>query len=162
MKRIYILRHGKAEESYDKADFERELIDKGERKTKKIAKYLSTKNLSIDLVLVSLAARTQQTADIIREDLSISKKKIQLEKALYLASLNSILEVIYAIPDHIENIILVGHNPGVSSLATYLSGEEVDWMPTSAVAAIELKVKKWHDIPGAKSKLLFYTKPADL
>lgn len=162
MKRIYIVRHGKAEEGIGKADFERNLIAKGERKTKKIANYLANKKVKVDWVLASMAHRTKQTAHIIIEELSIGETKFQEEKALYLASVNSILEVIYGVSDSIEDLLLVGHNPGVSSLATYLSNEDIDWMPTSAVVALELKTDKWHEIPQAKSKLMFYTIPADL
>lgn len=163
MKKIYLIRHGKAEEGYDKSDFERNLIEKGERKTKKTADFLFSQNVKIDLMLVSMAHRTQQTAQIIADKLDIPNSKIQIEKTLYLASTNGILNEIFALNDQIENIMIVGHNPGISSLAVYLSNsEDVDWMPTSGVAAIEIKTDQWTEIPNAKSKLIFYKTPAKL
>lgn len=163
MKTIYLIRHGKAEEGAGKADFERDLIGKGEKKTKKISSFLSNQKVKVDLMLVSLANRTKKTATILAEDLSISNSKIQIEKALYLASSNGILDVIFEVDNRINNLMIIGHNPGISSLATYLSNnDDLDWMPTSAVAAIEFKTDKWEDLPNAKSKLVFYKKPADL
>jgi phosphohistidine phosphatase len=163
MKRIYLIRHGKAEEGFGKSDFERDLIDKGIKKTKKVAAFLAQQNPQIELMLVSMASRTIQTAEIVAEHLSIPESAVQIEKALYLASSNGILDTIFGVDDQIENLVIVGHNPGISSLATYLSKkEDLDWMPTSAIAAIELKTDKWNKIPDAKSKLIFYKKPADI
>lgn len=161
MKRIYLIRHGKAEEGFGKTDFERNLMPKGEKKTRKTAAFLADNNISIDLMLVSMANRTQQTAGILAGILSIPETKIQIERSLYLASTNEMLDTIYGVDDHIDNLMLVGHNPGISSLASYLSNTDIDWMLTSAVAAIELNTTKWNEIPNAKSKLLFHKKPAD-
>jgi len=163
MKRIYLIRHGKAEEGLDKADFERNLIDKGERKTRKMAAFMSDQKIKVDLMLVSMSNRTKQTAQILADEFSVSPGKIKIEKTLYLASTNSILDVIFGVDNQVENLVVVGHNPGISSLAVYLSKkEDLDWMPTSAVTAIEFKTNKWEDIPNAKCKIMFYKKPADL
>ncbi len=162
MKKIYLIRHGKAEDGYDKTDFERELITKGEKKTKKIAQLLADKKITVDLMLVSMAQRTKQTAEILADAMSVSKKKIQEEKALYLASTNGILEVIYGVDEQIDHLVLVGHNPGISSLASYLCNEAIDWLPTSAVVAIEIKTDQWNKIPDARGTLDFYIKPSDI
>lgn len=162
MKRIYLIRHGKAEDGYGKADFERSLIAKGEKKTRKIAQFLLEKHIKVDQLLVSMANRTKETAVLIADILEISRDKIIDEKALYLASTTSILNVIYGVDDTVENIMIVGHNPGISNLATYLSGEDIDWMPTSSAVAISLKTHEWNDIPNAKSQLEFYIKPSEL
>lgn len=163
MKKIYLIRHGKAEEGYGKSDFERDLIEKGEKKTKKTADYLKDQKVKTDLVLVSMANRTKQTASIIADTLSIPSSKIQIEKALYLASTNGILNVIYGVSDDVDHLMLVGHNPGISNLAVYLSDQEaLDWMPTSAVVAIQIDTDKWNKIHSAKSSLEFYKKPADI
>ena len=39
------------------------------------------------------------------------------------------------LPDDIETVVLVGHNPGIEDLASFLTGESVA-MPTSALAVI--------------------------
>lgn len=161
-KRIYIIRHGKAEEGYGKSDFERDLMPKGIKKTQKVAQYLKSKDIRPQLLLVSMAHRTIQTAEIIRNTLSLSPSIIQEEKGLYLASINSILNEIFATEDAVDELMIIGHNPGISSLATYLCKKEIDWMPTSAIVGVELKLDKWNEISTVKGKMLFYVKPADL
>lgn len=162
MKRIYLLRHGKAEDSFDKSDFDRELIPKGKKKTTKVAQYLKKNNIAPQKILVSMAQRTIQTAEVLSDILSLSKDAILVEKSLYLASSNSILDVLYGVDDQIQELMLIGHNPGLSSLATYLAGQEIDWMPTSGLVGIEIDIDKWTDIAGSPSRLLFYIKPNDL
>jgi len=162
MKRIYLMRHGKAEDGFDQPDFERNLVTKGQKKTKKVALYLAEKKIKPEQILASMATRTLQTANIVSSVLGVSNDLIKEEKNLYLASSNSILEAIYPIDDHINEILLIGHNPGISSLATYLCNEDIDWMSTSSVVAVELEISKWTDIANGKRKLIFYTKPSDI
>lgn len=162
MKRIYLMRHGKAEDGFDKSDFERDLIAKGIKKTEKVIQTLVKKNLKPDLILVSLAHRTVQTAQAVQRVLNIDPNIIMEEKGLYLAASNSILDVIYAVNDEINDLMIIGHNPGLSTLATYLSKQDIDWMPTSSIVAIEMNVEKWNEIPSSKVKLLFYAKAGSL
>jgi phosphohistidine phosphatase len=162
MKRIYLMRHGKAEEGHNKSDFDRDLMAKGIKKTLKVARFLEAKKVRPQQLLVSMANRTLQTATIIKDTLSLSNSAIIEEKSLYLASSHSILDEIYALDDHISEVMIIGHNPGISSLATYLCKKEIDWMPTSAIAGIEMKLQKWNELPNISGKLLFYVKPADL
>ncbi len=162
MKRIYLIRHGKAEDGSDKPDFERDLLPKGRKKTEKIAHYLAKQKASPKLILVSMAFRTLQTAEVVRSILNLPKQIIKEEKDLYLASSNSMLDTLYRIDDQIDEIMVIGHNPGISSLATYLSNSSIDWMSTSAVVAIDLKVEHWVDLANATKKFLYYIKPSDL
>jgi len=156
------MRHGKAEEGYGKSDFERDLMPKGIKKTLKVAQFLKAKNVRPEQMLVSMANRTLQTAEIVRDALSLSPSILREEKGLYLASINSVLNEIYGLDDQVNELMLIGHNPGISSLATYLCKKEIDWMPTSAIVGIELKLEKWNMLSNAKGKLLFYLKPSDL
>jgi phosphohistidine phosphatase len=162
MKRIYLIRHGKAEDGFNKPDFERELHPKGRKKTEKVARFLLDKNIQPQLIVASMAKRTMETAEVIRGILQLPKAIIQEEKNLYLASSNSILDTVYAMDDQINEVLLVGHNPGISSLSTYLSNQDIDWMTTSSLVAIEIRAKKWDEIDQAKRKMLFYVKPSDL
>jgi len=156
------MRHGKAEDGFDKSDFERDLQSKGIKKTEKIAHFLLEKKAHPQLILASMAFRTLQTAELIRKTLELPKQIIQEEKNLYLASSNSMLNALFAVDDNIDELLLVGHNPGISSLATYLSDSDIDWMSTSSVIAVDLNIDHWTDIPDASKKLLYYIKPSDL
>jgi len=162
MKRIYLMRHGKAEDGFDKSDFDRNLHPKGQRKTKKIAAFLLAQNIKPQLILSSAANRTMQTSEIIAQALKIPENAIIKTKPLYLASADQILDVIYAVDDHINNIMIVGHNPGISSIASYLCNSDISWMSTSTIVAVEIASEKWNDLDLAQKKLIFNTKPSSI
>jgi len=156
------MRHGKAEDSFEKTDFERNLVEKGVKKSKKTIQYLLKNNIKPAFVLVSAAQRTIQTAEVAIEILGLKKEVIKIEQSLYLASDNEILNTIYATDNSAESLMIIGHNPGMSNIATYLSNRNIDWMPTSAIVGIEFKMQDWNEIANAPAKLLFYTKSSDL
>jgi phosphohistidine phosphatase len=56
---------------------------------------------------------------------------------MYAASASQLLDVVQALPDDADTVLLVGHNPGIEELASLLTGESVS-MPTSAIAVLQL------------------------
>ena len=162
MKRLFLMRHGKAEDGFDKPDFERNLQAKGERKSAKIAGFLLAQNVKPQLILSSAANRTMQTSEIVAQSLKVPQSAIIKTPALYLATADQMLDEIYNIDDHITEIMIVGHNPGISSLAAYLSNSDIAWLSTSATVGVELDTKNWTKLDLASRKLLFNIKPASI
>lgn len=63
---IYLIRHGIAEErDADTPDSERELVDEGRDKLKRVAKHLERIGVAFDVLATSPKLRASQTADII-------------------------------------------------------------------------------------------------
>lgn len=141
MKQLYIIRHAKAEEhSFAKKDFDRNLTDSGRKRATRIAKDLA-QQLTIDehtYVLSSSANRAIQTAELFCEILGYPVTEIQQEEDIYEAFYINILQVINQVPDHIQTVLIFGHNPGLSMLAEELSNYDVD-LKTSDVAHLELE-----------------------
>lgn len=139
-KHIYIIRHAKAEEhSFTKPDYPRQLIAKGKNKARRIADELAQEIHKTDttLIISSPANRAYETAEIFAEILGIEKQKIQLEKSIYEASTDILLKIINKATEDQDNLILVGHNPGLSSICNYICDTYID-LKTSEVAIIEL------------------------
>ena len=61
MKRIYLLRHGKAESPGGSGDHERALAPRGLRDSMGVGSWMAAQEMTPDQVLVSSAIRTQQT-----------------------------------------------------------------------------------------------------
>ena len=162
MKTIFLMRHGKAEDGYDKTDFERNLHPKGEKKTKKIAQYLMEKSYKPQKIITSAAHRTIQTSEIIGRALGMPDSDIIETKLLYLASADDMLTYIYGLDDQLSSVMIVGHNHGISVLASYLSDSDVGWMSTSAVVAVKIDAGKWEDLDVSTKTLLFNVKPSSI
>ena len=116
---LYILRHGIAVERGTpgyKKDSDRPLTPEGEEKMRQIADAMRGMDLKFDLILSSPYARAEQTAKIVAgeldEDVSYSD---------YLVPGANALELIGEINDERpQRVLLVGHEPDLSSLISVL------------------------------------------
>lgn len=161
MKKLLIIRHSKTEDiSEEKDDFDRELTEKGKINTFKISSYLKDKKLDLDYILTSPAARAISTAKIIAEELNF-KKNLSPNQYVYEPFLEAIRETITYIHDSNNTVILVGHNPGLSTLAYTLCGSKEN-MKTSSIIEIDFNCSSWLDISKENSTFISYTKVEDL
>ena len=141
MKKVYLVRHAKAEEhGFAKSDFYRDLQDKGRERANRIAQELADK-LTVDentLVISSAANRAFQTAEIFCPIIGYPIQDIQTTEKIYEAHFMEILQVINAVDDQYDQVLVFGHNPGLSNLCNYLSHSEVE-LATSNVAVLQLE-----------------------
>jgi phosphohistidine phosphatase len=80
------------------------------------------------------------------------------------------LDLVRSVPDTVESVLLVGHNPGTGMLAAALSGDgppdRLHLMgakfPTAGLAIIELSVDRWRDIVSGCGSLKEFVRPRDL
>jgi phosphohistidine phosphatase len=122
-----------------------------------------------DLVLCSTATRTRQTLDAVLSEMEM-EPAIEFQEDLYLAGPGEMLELVASVPDTVESLLLVGHNPGTGVLAAALSGggppETVHLMrakfPTAGLAIIELSVNRWKDVESGCGTLKEFVRPRDL
>lgn len=112
-----------------------------------------------DLILASYAKRTQLTAEFLCEPLGYNKEKVQIEKNLYEAGVEDLLQEIKLIDNKVKNLLIVGHNPGLTLLANFLVDTHVNNLVTCGTVAIEFETSTWENINVAKSKLLFIDEP---
>jgi phosphohistidine phosphatase len=155
MKMLYIMRHGKAEDGLNKADYKRKLSSKGIKRNQKICTQLKERKIVFDTILCSNANRTIETAQIIADCLNYPQGDIQEAKELYLATVRTLLDQLYALDNKINSVLMIGHNPGISELIGSLSGKLIDWLPTSALIALEIDTDLWENIGNAPVKIAF-------
>jgi phosphohistidine phosphatase len=95
-------------------------------------------------ILCSTAVRATQTAEMIVK-YSGFKGKVDYLDSFYLAEPNVYLEGLQTLPDEIERVMIIGHNPGMEGLLQILSGQ-VESLPTSSMAHIVLPVSQWKEL----------------
>ncbi|HVT24600.1 MAG TPA: histidine phosphatase family protein [Rhizomicrobium sp.] len=174
MKRLYLLRHAKAvaaEPSVD--DFARELAARGHADATRLGVWLAEKKLQPALVLCSPARRTAETW----QDVSQAFEKppeLQFARALYLASANHILAELRKVAADCESLMVIGHNPGLESLALHLVKrpkgdkakdrlrEMAQGFPTCALGIFEFDIGKWKDLAAGEGELTHFIRPKDL
>lgn len=133
---LVLLRHAKSDWSGDEADSVRPLAKRGRRQASETGRWLTAHLDSVDLAVVSPATRARSTWDLVAAELGVPPRT-RIDDRVYAASDEELLTVVRHLPDDIETVVLVGHNPGIEDLASFLTGESVP-MPTSALAVIRL------------------------
>jgi phosphohistidine phosphatase len=58
-----------------------------------------------------------------------------------------------------RDLIVCGHNPGLTELANRLTGAGIDNVPTAGLVVIELNLGQWSDLDGARGELLLFDYP---
>lgn len=161
MKTLYLFRHGDARTDAD-SDYNRELTDEGIAQTTLMADYLKTEGVVIDLIISSGAPRAMITAETIAEKISYPVNKIEIDDIIYDAKIgDELFPLIHKISEHILSLMIVGHNPVLSDLATSLvnHGRKID-MSKSSIVKIDLDSTQWKDVNHGRGGFAFYKKPS--
>ncbi|MBN2256741.1 MAG: histidine phosphatase family protein, partial [Anaerolineaceae bacterium] len=125
-------------------DHERPLKKRGRKDAAAMGDLLSGKKRLPTVIYSSTAERARETAGIVAEK-SGYLGEVRHDRKLYLAEPDTLVAYLHQIPDEIDCILLVGHNPGLEALVQVLSGKIVA-LPTAAIAHLQLPVEKWKDI----------------
>lgn len=141
MRQLVVIRHAEANLGLGQPDIARDLSDLGHVTAAAAGRQLSLSATSADLVLASTAVRVQETLDGIHENWT-THADVETDADLYLASLSELGDKIKALPESIEKILIVGHNPGLSELVTYLTGLPVQ-LRNSEIVHMQAKVSHW-------------------
>ena len=168
MHTLYLLRHAKSSWADPTLpDHERPLAPRGRRDAKRIAKHLSRLGIAPALVLCSPAERTRETLELLRPALGPTPT-VGFEAELYAASADSLLERIRALPETVDTVMLIGHNPSLQQLALFLvsAGAELERLeakfPTAALATLTLPKTPWSQLSQADTVLAAYVVPKQL
>ena len=145
MKTLLLMRHAKSSWKDQKlADHERPLKKRGRKDTANIAKFLKKNELVPDLIFTSSAIRAMETAEILMNKLEYEGKLETLD-VFYMAEPETYIEKINSAPEEVNQLMVIGHNPGIETLVQYL-GDKIDSMPTGAVAVIVLPINSWVEL----------------
>jgi phosphohistidine phosphatase len=167
MKTLFLLRHAKS--SWDDpglADHDRPLAPRGKRAANAIAEHLRDEGVAPELVLCSSSQRTRETLERIAPALG-DEVRVEIERELYAASPDRLLERLRAVDDDAESVMLIGHNPGIEQLALSLAGDGEKLTdvrrkyPTAALATLEFD-GRWSELEPGTARLTDFVKPKQL
>jgi len=145
LKTLLLMRHAKSDQTNgDGGESQRPLTPKGERRASEMGLWLQHKEMLPELILSSATQRACRTAELVAEAGGYTGELRSVE-TLYMAEADEILEVLRPLPDEIERVMIVGHNPGLESLIPLLT-HEVEALPHAGVAVLSLKIKNWNSL----------------
>jgi phosphohistidine phosphatase len=120
--KLYILRHGDAVENGDARfkEADRPLTPKGQQRTKHLARVFHQMGISFDAVLSSPLARARETAEIVARSLEIEGTLQFSDPLSPSGSMEQLVLAIDSIRPIPESVLLVGHEPYLSSFISLL------------------------------------------
>lgn len=175
MRRLLLLRHAKTErESPSGHDRDRRLDARGRTDAPVIGHYLNDHDLVPDLVLVSPAARTRETWNLLAPVLK-PEPEAEVIGDLYGADADELLQIVRMAsgrPDDqsLKSIMLVAHNPGLHELSLDLIGKAKaeerealeENLPTSGLTVFKFAVTDWSDVSVRRGTLDRFVSPRRL
>ena len=167
MKILGLLRHAKSDWGQsDKRDFDRGLNARGCKGAALIGRHVRDHGIAWDALIASPAKRVRATLE--QAELGLEPR---WEDSLYLASTETICDVIREAGGDAQALLLAGHNPGFGDMVFELVApkDENDLFdeakvkfPTAAFAVFELDIDDWADLKEGCGKLVHFARPRDL
>lgn len=147
-RRLVLVRHAKTEQVPGKPDHERELLPRGEGDARAAGTWIVEHGTVPHLVLCSTSTRTQQTWQHMADGGALRDVEVWSDRRIYNAHPQEILQAVREAPEEVATLMVVGHAPGIPSLATGLADPEAsdpaaldaleEGMPTGAGAILEV------------------------
>jgi len=147
MKNLLIVRHAKSSWKDPRlTDHQRPLNKRGKKAGPKMGKRLKIKGVRPDAIVTSDARRAMDTAALLAQAMGLPPEIIRLNPELYHAPPNGILDIVHHFPDIWDQVIVVGHNPGMTELANWFYPDRIDNIPTAGVVELQFDTDAWRTI----------------
>ncbi len=147
MKTLLLMRHGKSSWKHPElADRERSLTKRGVKASQHMGEFIAHKELVPQRIISSSAVRALETARLLAQECQCGDNITAVDE-LYLAEPDLYINYLRTLPDDLERVMVVGHNPGLESLLQMLSGK-IEMLTTAVVAYLSLPINSWKDLNG--------------
>ena len=148
---LHIVRHGKAmQDAYDIQDNDRPLTVKGILNNITVAKKLIALYPAPDLIISSYAARALHTAHIFARVTGYPHDKVLVNEDLYFQGDKKTYAILECLPDSINNVMIVGHNPDLTYVAKRFAPHIYE-LSTSSAVSITFETSNWSKIFNSKT-----------
>ena len=153
-RRLLLVRHAKAAYPDGVVDFDRPLTERGRRDAEALGAWLVRERYVPDVVLVSSAERAARTWELAAQQVGTTSE-VHVERRLYNADADTVLELVRELGSNTHTVAVVGHEPGLSTLARTLADPKTsdpeqlaglgDRFPTAGVVVLRSR-PAWADI----------------
>lgn len=141
-RRLIWVRHGEAQPSSSTGDFARSLTSQGQQQVQRLGQKLCDSGWIPQVIFCSAAQRTLETAQGLLQTFPVPCP-IFPHNSLYLGNLSSVEQIFLTDDiDCYDTVMLVGHNPGWSMAAQYLSGSLIS-LGTADAALLSTQADTW-------------------
>lgn len=159
-KTLFIVRHAKSSWDLENiSDIDRPLKLRGIRDAYEMARRVKIERQIPDMLISSQAIRALHTADIFVRVFEINYDNLKIDERLYGTGVGVIRKIISEQPASIKRLMIFGHNPDFSELATVLTGEHYFEVPTCGIVKLEFDAADWASISHENMKKMSFDYP---
>jgi len=167
MKQLYILRHAQTMPAEGGEDRARKLTPNGLADAKALGRLMTKKNYTPDFTLCSPATRTRETLAAVLE--SLGDIPTEYPEDIYNGSAGDLLHFLQQQGTGPQNILLVGHVPGVYELTALLAGtgnqsllaKFSEGYKPGTLSVLSIPCENWEDIRPAEGELTDFQESID-
>jgi len=166
VKQLYLLRHAKSDWNTDAAsDFQRPLNKRGVRNAREMGQWMNNEGIKPEYILSSPALRAWQTSTLVCAELDIDERSISFVSDLYPGDTDTLLSSLKNVPDKVESVLLIGHNPGLEEFLEFLLDDAAPIyddgkiLPTATLAGLSICVD-WANLKAGVASLHTQRRPA--
>lgn len=155
---LVVLRHAAAEPHSVNGDHGRALSVKGVVQARELGRRLAHYVPHVDVAVISDALRTRQTFDLVR--MSIPVDEHWEDRSIYMGSPGNIIDLVRTLAG--STVMVVGHEPTVSSIGSYLARDSRDLVEFGIPTATALVLRfegAWEDLSEESCSLTFIHQP---
>ena len=160
MKNLFLTRHAKSSwGNPGLADIDRPLNERGKKAAPFMGKLIVDKGEKPDLLISSPANRALSTAKAFGGAMGLVENDIIIDRTIYGAGAQQLLELVQDQDDLYKSIMLFGHNPTFTSFVNLLTGNNIMNVVTCGVVRIDFEFSSWTDIDFGSGRLVYYEYP---
>jgi phosphohistidine phosphatase len=164
MKEILFIRHAKSDQTLWHTgirDIERPLNERGRKDAALMHKVLLKENWKADAVFCSMAQRTRETLDLLKDARWINPLQVFFETDLYTFDAREVMSFIRHVPNDYSRIALIGHNPALTDVVEKLGNFRLDNLPTAGMVCVGSNEENWDDFIHKKGAVLWKAYPSE-
>lgn len=156
---LTLFRHAKSDwDASFETDHDRPLAERGRANARCMGQFLAQVQQLPDLAISSSAKRARDSLTLAIEA-GRWQCPVRIDPALYETTAQAVVSWLRAIDSEPERLLLVGHEPTWSELASLLIGGGELRVPTGAMLRLDLGVDRWRDIAVGQAQLRWLLQP---
>jgi len=163
MKTLHLLRHAKSSWDCPVSDRDRSLNKRGRYDAPRVATVIRR---TLEHEVVALGARFWVAASPARraqetlEELELAWPQLldfphRVSEALYTFEVRDLFTWLRAVPEPVDSLLLIGHNPALTNLLNTLVADPahaIDNLPTAGFVSLSLAINQWADLQSECAK----------
>jgi len=159
MRSLILFRHGKSDwDAPYSSDHERPLAGRGKEAARCMGRLLAQTRQIPHLAVSSSAQRARDTLQLAARA-GRWHCPMRIESALYESSPRDVLGWVKALQENPECLLLTGHEPTWSGLASLLIGNAQIKVPTGAMLRIDFGIDGWQELDAGQGELRWLVPP---